>query len=279
LSNYSLPASATGTGTITPAPLTGMLVGNPTKVYDGTTSATLDGANYTLSGFLAGQGATVNQTVGVYASANAGLEPVSATVTAANYVATGSTLMSNYSLPTIFNGTGTITQAALAGDIYAAITGNPTKPYDGTTTATLTSANYVLTGFVSGQGATVTQPVGQYWSANVGAQPVTANLVAADFTANSGTNLSNYTLPNEAYGTGTITAVALTVTIVGDPTRVYNGGTNMVLSASNFSVAGFVSGQGAAINPSALAISRPHLCTSPACTRRTRYTTPPSTIP
>jgi len=252
LSNYSLPASATGTGTITPAPLTGMLVGNPTKVYDGTTSATLDGANYTLSGFLAGQGATVNQTVGVYASANAGLEPVSATVTAANYVATGSTLMSNYSLPTIFNGTGTITQAALAGDIYAAITGNPTKPYDGTTTATLTSANYVLTGFVSGQGATVTQPVGQYWSANVGAQPVTANLVAADFTANSGTNLSNYTLPNEAYGTGTITAVALTVTIVGDPTRVYNGGTNMVLSASNFSVAGFVSGQGAAINPSAL---------------------------
>ena len=168
LSNYVLPATASGTGTITPAPLTGTLIGNPTKVYDGTTSATLSGANYVLSGFLPGQGATINQTSGVYASANAGVEQVTATVTPSEYIATGGTLLSNYAPPTTFTGSGTITQAALAGYITAGITGNPTKPYDGTTTATLNPANFILTGFANGQGASVTQTAGIYASANAG---------------------------------------------------------------------------------------------------------------
>ena len=252
LSNYVLPTTASGTGTITPAPLTGTLIGNPTKVYDGTTSATLTSASYALSGFLPGQGATINQTSGVYASANAGVEPVTASVTPSDYIATGSTLLSNYVLPSAFTGSGTITQAALAGYINAGLTGNPTKTYDGTTTATLNPGNFVLTGFVNGQGAAVTQTVGVYASANAGAQAVTADLTASDFTPNTGTILSNYTLPSEAYGTGTITPATLSVAIIGNPTRVYNGNTSMVLSASNYSVTGFVTGQGAAINPSAL---------------------------
>ncbi len=106
-----------------------------------------------MSGFLPGQGATINQTSGVYASANAGVEPVTATVTPSDYIATGSTLLSNYVLPSTFTGSGTITQAALAGYINAGITGNPTKTYDGTTTATLNPGNFVLTGFANGQGA------------------------------------------------------------------------------------------------------------------------------
>jgi trimeric autotransporter adhesin len=252
LSNYLLPTTVSGTGTITPAPLTGVLIGNPTKVYDGTTSATLGGANYALSGFLPGQGATINQTSGVYASANAGVEQVTATVTSSDYVATGSTLLSNYMLPSTFTGSGTITQAALAGYISAGITGNPTKSYDGTTTATLNAGNFLLSGFANGQGASVTQTVGEYASANAGTQAVTANLTASDFTANTGTSLSNYTLPSEAYGTGTITPATLSVSIVGNPTRVYNGNTSMVLSPSNYSITGFATGQGAVINPSAL---------------------------
>ena len=54
---------------------------------------------------------------------------------AANFTATGATLLSNYTLPTIAAGTGTINPAAL----IATIIGNPTKTYDGTTAATLAS--------------------------------------------------------------------------------------------------------------------------------------------
>jgi filamentous hemagglutinin family protein len=252
LSNYTLPTSVTGSGTITPAQLTGGIVGNPTKAYDGTTTGTLTGANYVLSGFVSGQGATITQTTGTYASANAGVEGITATLTPANYVGTGGTLLSNYALPTSVSGTGNITPLALAGQVQAAIINDPTKPYDGTTTATLTSSDYVLSGFVTGQGATVNQTVGQYASANAGVQTLTANLTPSNFTANSGTTLSNYSLPSIAYGTGTITPAMLNVSIVGDPTRVYNGGTNMILSPANYSIAGFVSGQGATINPSAL---------------------------
>ncbi len=252
LSNYTLVNSVTGSGTITPALLTGSIIGNPTKVYDSTTSASLSSANYSLSGFVAGQSATVDQTVGAYASPNAGVQPVSASLTPANYVAGSGTLMSNYTLPTTLSGTGTITQASVTGYVQAGIVGNPTKTYDGTTVATLTSANYILTGFTSGQGATVTQTVGQYASANAGTQTVSATLDSGDFTANSGTNLANYHLPTAAYGSGTINPATLTVSIVNDPTRVYNGGTSMTLSASNYSLTGFVSGEGASINPSAL---------------------------
>ena len=252
LSNYSIPASVSGTGTITPAPLAISLVGNPTKVFDNTTTATLSSANYVLTGFVGTESATVNQTSGVYASANAGLEGVSASLSPSNYVAGSGTLLSNYSLPVTASGTGTITPLPVTGSIQAGITGNPTKTYDGTTVATLNSTNYVLSGFIDGQGATVTQTVGAYASPNAGPQTVTANLTGSDFTANSGTNLSNYTLPSTAFGTGTINPAPLSVSIVGDPTRVYNGSTNMVLASSSYQVTGFVTGQGASINPAAL---------------------------
>jgi filamentous hemagglutinin family protein len=252
LSNYSVPTSVTGTGTITPAPLTGMIVGNPTKVYNGSPSAALTGANYVLTGFLTGQGVTVNQPSGLYASPNAGLQPVTATLTTGNYTGTGSTLLSNYSLPTTLTGTGTITPAQMAGYVYAGITGNPTKAYDGTTTATLTPADFVLTGFMGGDGATVNQTAGVYASANAGVETVSTVLTNNNFSPTGSTNLLNYHLPTSAYGSGTITPLTLTVAVINDPTRVYNGATSTVLLSSNYQITGFVNGEGAQINPSAL---------------------------
>ncbi|MHB8415655.1 MAG: YDG domain-containing protein, partial [Acidiferrobacteraceae bacterium] len=252
LSNYSLPSSVTGAGTITAAALSASIINNPTKVYDGTTAGTLNSSNYSVSGFVAGQGVTVNQTIGAYASPNAGVETITASVGASNYVAGSGTLLSNYILPTSISGSGTITPAVISGDIQASIINDPTKAYDGTTAATLTSSDYSLSGFVSGQGATVNQPVGQYASPNAGAESVTATLTSPDFVANAGTNLANYTLPTAAYGTGTITPVSLTVAIVNNPTKVYDGTTTAVLPFSDYQISGFVGSQGAQINPSAL---------------------------
>ncbi len=242
LSNYVLPNSVTGTGVINPAPITISINGNPTKTYDGTVVALLNSSNYLLSGFLTGQSATVTQTSGVYDSPNAGSRSVSTTLGAGDFTAGSGTLLSNYAFPTVVTGFGTIVPAPLAGSIYAAITG-VTKSYDGTTVATLNPANFVLSGFMGGDGATVTQTIGQYASKNVGVQPVSANLTPGEFNPNSGTDLSNYTLPTAAYGSGIINPAVLSASIVGTPTKVYNGTTRATLTNPNFSIAGLAPGE------------------------------------
>ncbi len=247
LSNYVVPTSATAVGLIDPAPLTIGVVGDPTKVYDGSTGASLTASNYALSGFLSGQGATVNQSIGTYASANAGVSMVSASLSAANLTANSGTMLSNYSIPATATGWGTITARPVNGSIYAAIVGDPTKTYDGTTTATLTSADFSLSGFVNGQGATVIQTAGTYASKNVGSQPITASLTPSNFQPDSGTNLSNYTLPTTAYGTGEIDPAQLTAAIVGAPSKVYNGTTTAVLTGSNYQFSGFALGEGVSV--------------------------------
>jgi filamentous hemagglutinin family protein len=247
LSNYVLPTSASGLGTITQAALTAAIVGNPTKVYDGSTGATLTGANFQLSGFVAGEGATVTETTGSYGSANAGPRIVSATLDDGDFTADAGTLLSNYILPASASGAGTITQATLS----AAITGNPTKTYDGTTVATLTGANFALTGFVAGEGATVTETAGSYGSPNAGIRAVTAALDAGDFTADAGTLLANYVLPTSATGLGTITRAALVAAIVGKPTKTYDATTDAALTSANYVLTGFVAGEGASVTQTA----------------------------
>jgi filamentous hemagglutinin family protein len=250
LSNYSFSRTVTGTGTINPVTLSGFIANNPTKVYDGTTTGTVASADYVLYGLVGSDSITVNQTSGTYASANAGPEPISASLTAGDFTAVGSTLLSNYVLPSSLTGPGTIQPKALGGNnINGSIVGNPTKTYDGTTTATLTSANYDLTGWVGSDGATVTQTVGQYSSANAGAETVTATLTPSDFVPEGTTNLSNYVLPTVVYGTGTINPALLAVSIIGNPTKVYDGTTTAVLAAANYQISGFVSGEGATIVP------------------------------
>ncbi|WP_163364936.1 hypothetical protein, partial [Escherichia coli] len=56
LANYILPTSAMGPGTINRAMLTAAIIGNPTRIYNGTTAAALTAANYQLIGFIAGEG-------------------------------------------------------------------------------------------------------------------------------------------------------------------------------------------------------------------------------
>lgn len=251
LSNYLIPATVSGIGAITPAPLTGSIVNNPTKVYDGGTDATLTTTNFQLSGFVGNDNITVTQTSGQYASPNAGPEQVSVTsLTAGDYQAANGTLLSNYILPTTLSGWGTIIPLAVSMTINATING-PTKVYDGNTSASIEAGDFTLTGFVKGQGAKVNQTIdGQFASANVGLQPVSATLILTDFTADKGTDLANYTFPITAYGTGSITAKPLSVSIINNPTKTYDGTTAATLTSSDFRITGFVAGQSGTIDPS-----------------------------
>src|SRR5690349_6052400 len=97
--------------------------------------------------------------------------------------------------------------------LTASIVGNPTKIYDGNTTATLAAANFSLANLVPGQAITVTKTAGAYNSKDVAtANNVSTTLASGDFSAGGGTNLNNYNLPASASGAGHITAKGLAIT-------------------------------------------------------------------
>ena len=114
--NYTLAGTDMTTADITPAPLSASLVGTISKVYDGTTDATLDAGNFQLTGFVGNQGASVTQTVGQYASSAVGTNiAVTSTLAAGDFTANAGTRLANYRLPTSASGVGSITAASQGG--------------------------------------------------------------------------------------------------------------------------------------------------------------------
>ena len=70
-----MPTTASGAGRSRPETLTAAIIGDPTKTYDGTTTATLTPANFSLSGLVSGESFTVTQTAGTYNSPNVTRRP------------------------------------------------------------------------------------------------------------------------------------------------------------------------------------------------------------
>ena len=219
-SNYVVPTkAATSTFTITPAPLT-ITANNASKVFG--TTLSFAGTEFTSSPLVGGQtvGSVTLTSAGAASTASVAGGPYSIVPSAA----TGGTFnAANYQISYV-NGSLTVTPASLTA-LLASIVGNPSKVYDGSSTAVLTSANYSLTGFVGSDSANITQTVGQYDSANAGTRTVTATLGAGNFVALGSTNLSNYSLPTSASGSGTITPRPLTVIGITANNKVYDGNT------------------------------------------------------
>ncbi|PUE55264.1 two-partner secretion domain-containing protein [Limnohabitans parvus] len=125
------------------APLTVVLQGLVQKEYDGTTAASgLSSAHYNVSGWAtvsgSTEGASVNQPLAAYASAevanNNGSGVVTATLQASNFVANAGTDMANYSLPPSASGNvGLITRAPLSvkvNDTAMFVTQDPNAAFD-----------------------------------------------------------------------------------------------------------------------------------------------------
>jgi filamentous hemagglutinin family protein len=207
--NYIIVGATTPLSTtINPAPLTISGLSVAPVNYNGTTIATITGTPV-LSGALYGQSVTINSgsvTAGAYASANAGTN-VLVTPNLSNLV------LSNPNF-TVSGTTTALTGTIAPLQLTATIIGSPTMQYNGSTTiAGLSSANYQLSGLLSGQGITINQNVGNLNSPNVAnATSMTAILTANNFTANSGTVLSNYILPTTASGAAGMTPAPLTMT-------------------------------------------------------------------
>ncbi len=225
-SNYTI-SYVNGTLVVNPALLSAAITGAPTKVYNGTTAAILAPANYLLTGFITGEGAIITQTAGTYNSKDVGTAvTVSATLAPTDFTATGTTLLSNYTLPTLTSGAGSITPVALTAMIAAS-----DKVYDGTTTA---APVFSITGGLIGTETVTATGTATFNSKDV----LTANLVTADSNlladGLNGGFASNYSLVTGQTVAANITPAALTATIAA-PNKVYDGTTT---AAPAFSITG-----------------------------------------
>ncbi|WP_114240234.1 MBG domain-containing protein [Dyella sp. C9] len=221
-----------GTLTVNPAVLAAGLTGTVSKVYDGTSTATLAAGNYTLSGIIGGDQVSLDDpAAGSYASANVGSK-LEVTVnglaligaSAGNYV-----LASNSANADI----GTITPASLV--ITAS---NQSKTYG--QTLSLGSTAFSESGLVgndSVSGVTLAS-AGAPASANVARSPYT---IAASQAV--GTGLSNYVI---TYMPGLLYVDPAPLTVTANSTsETYNG--RAYAGGHGVSYSGFVNGQNASV--------------------------------
>jgi hypothetical protein len=232
--NYLL-SSANAAGTISPLMLTASLAGNVSKTYDSTANASLSAGNYVLSGALAGDDVALNDPLsGTYADKNVG---TGKTVTVAGLALMGGNAVDYTVAPTISDTVGTITPKT----ILASLTGSATKVYDGTLSATLLPANYVLSGAYTGDAVAVTTPgSAAYDTKSTGTQKT----VTAEGLALSGSDADNYLLASStaAGNIGTITPKAVTAGLTGSVAKTYDGTTVATLTGGNYTFSGVLSG-------------------------------------
>ena len=218
--NYIL-AGGTHTGTVTAKSLTASIIGTPTKIYDGSTSANLTPGNFSVSGFVGVEGATVTQTVGTYNSKDVlTANNVGAALAGADFAAVGGTLFSNYNLPLNSNGVGVITPATLTGNVTAA-----NRIYDATTLATLTGRT--LTGVVGADTVIYSGGTATFADKSAGVGKV----VTAIGLSLTGADAGNYVVNTSAVTTANITQAAIAnVTGITADNKVYDATTTSTLN-------------------------------------------------
>ena len=201
---------------VTVRSMTGALQGTVNKVYDGTNAATLSSANYALTGWVGTDGATVTRTLGSYDTVNVGTgKTVTVMLSHSDFLASGSTQLSNYLLPTMVSGAvGSITKATLTPSITAS-----SKVYDTTTAA---NGSVSLAGVFSADAAAATAVAASYSfdNANVG---VGKTVTASGITLGAGM-AGNYQLfSTQASGLADITPAPVTVTAINSAKFVTQG--------------------------------------------------------
>ncbi|MFN0256729.1 YDG domain-containing protein [Pedobacter ureilyticus] len=245
--NYSLPTTILNTvGSITPKALTLVLNNSPliSKVYDKTNNATLVAGNYTLGGIETGDDVSVNGHA-TYENANVG---IGKTITVNGFVLSGSS-SGNYSVPgTVLATDGSITQKTLT----LALNSSPaiTKVYDKTATATLSPANYNLSGVVPGDNVAVSGTA-SFDNESVGTGKT---ITVKDFVL-AGASAVNYGLSTTtASTTGTITQKALTLALNASPmiSKVYDKNNTATLASGNYSLTGVLSGDQVSVSGTAV---------------------------
>jgi hypothetical protein len=201
--NHNGSTATQVTFTIDKRPLSASIVGDPTKVYDANTTATLTPANFSIGNLVAGQSITVTKATGTYNTKDvATASNVSTTLVSGDFSSGAGTNLNNYNLPTSASGAGHITRKALA------ITADNKSFLFGSPLATLTAS---FNAFASGEGVgnltgTLTFTLKDALNNTV---PYNASTPAGTYTiVPSGVTSTNY---NITFGNGTLTIGAWTL--------------------------------------------------------------------
>ena len=196
--NYTLDSSTASAaiGTINQAALT-LAATSGARTYDTTTTSSGTVGVYGLQG-----SDTVTGLSQSYDSKNAGLRTLGVN---GGYVVNDGNDGGNYTITTQ-TASGIINKATL----IAGLTGTVGKTYDATTDASLTNANYTLTGVFGGDNVTLNDPAsGSYSDQNAG----TGKTVSVSGLALSGEDAGNYTVNTSAFGAvGVIDKRSVTIT-------------------------------------------------------------------
>ena len=196
--NYAVSLT-NGTLTVTGAVLTAT-ANNATRAYGAANPV----FTVSYSGFVNGDGTNVLSGTPLLSTSALTNSPVG------SYVITnslGTLVATNYTV-SLTNGTLTVTGAVLTATVNTGITAN-NKVYDGTTAATISLTNVVLTGVVSGD--TVSLSTNGYTANFASAGVGTGIGVTISGLSLTGPSAGNYTLVQPVGLTANITAKALTI--------------------------------------------------------------------
>ena len=249
LTNTDNSVTLSATGKITPKDLSGSLAA-VSKIYDGTTNVDSSKVAFAAGGVYTGDAVSLGTHNESYQSANVNGDGTTATINGAvqkNWVNYSNLTLSgtdagNYRIDSTANGLGTITPYKLqASDFNHTFAPNVDKIYNGTTEADktkLTSLNFNK-GFAN-DGFTHTVTAANFAGANsnnAATQNVTYNVT---LTADANTDAANYDFSGleanrtlSLTTTGKITARDVYVTVLGTPSKVYDGTTAVKGSDGN----------------------------------------------
>ncbi|NML48472.1 filamentous hemagglutinin N-terminal domain-containing protein [Ramlibacter sp. G-1-2-2] len=234
--NYTVNNPAGVTAGITPATLTVVGVGAQDKVYDRTTTASLDTSAATLSGVLAGDTVSLSGLSGSFADRNAGTSKA-VTVSGATL---GGADGGNYTVGSPTGLTASITPAQLS---VSGVTAQD-KVYDRTITASLDTSAATLSGVLAGDSVSVSGLSGSFADKNAG----TNKAVTVAGAALGGADAGNYTVSNPAGLTASITPASLTVSGVTAQDKVYDATTAASLNTGAASLVGVLAGDAVSVS-------------------------------
>ncbi|MDH6242125.1 filamentous hemagglutinin family protein [Polynucleobacter sphagniphilus] len=207
LSNYVLSGASSSitanVGTITPKALTlnGLTVAD--KVYDATTTATVNNPG-SLSGVVGVDVVSVNGVAASFADANAGINK---SVLVSSSGLTGSSA-SNYSLNALANTTAAITAAPLSVSGVAGVERN----YTGLTNVALDTSNASISGLKGSDSFSLVAGSGNYLDPNAGTGK-TLNITGQSLTPVGSTLASNYSITYQTSALGTVDKTPITATL------------------------------------------------------------------
>ncbi|WP_339520388.1 YDG domain-containing protein [Pseudomonas proteolytica] len=227
-SNYSLANPTGWTADITAKTLTVSGITANSKIYDGTTAATLSGG--VLSGLVSGETLSLSTLAGVFLDANVG-NAKTVTVSGGG-LADGTGLASNYILRSPTGLSADISAKALT---ITGLTANG-KVYDGNNLASLSGG--ALDGLVGNETLGVTGLSATFSDKNAGTGKTVTASGATLVNGGNGGLASNYSISNPMGLSADISAKALTISGMQANGKVYDG--NNLASLSGGALDGLV---------------------------------------